>query len=75
MGIQEDGKKQASIEKEPRMELMNDLPRGKFFIIGIGLGQVEIALVERRLGRELRAISEDFQIKEFILDEQFNPLV
>jgi hypothetical protein len=67
--IEEDGRKQASIERESRMELVNDLPRGEIFFMGIGAGQIEIELIERSLGHKVGATVESFQVQEFIFDE------
>lgn len=54
------------------MELVNDLPRGPKFFMGIGSGQVEIELIERSLGHEVGTIAKSFQVKEFIFDEAMN---
>ena len=67
--IEEEGRKQASIERESRMKLVNDLPRGEIFFMGIRPGQIEVELIERSLGHKVRAIAESFQIQEFIFDE------
>ena len=67
--IEEDRGKQACIKREAGVKLVNDLPGREIFFMGIGSGQIEIELIERRLGHEFGAMAESFQIKEFIFDE------
>ena len=48
---------------------MDDLPWRKASFVGVGPSQVEVELVEGRLGEELGAIAEGFQVVELVFDE------
>jgi hypothetical protein len=67
--IEEDGGKQADLEGEAGIELVDDLPWGETSFVGVRASQVEVELVERGLGKEVGTILESFQVEELVLDE------
>src|SRR5712692_7537879 len=56
--IQEHRWKQAEFERRVGSEPLDDLPRTLVFFVRVGPGQVEVELVEIRLGQELAATRE-----------------
>lgn len=67
--IEEDGRKQAEIEREARIQLLNDLPRRETSLVRVGASQVEVELIERGFGEELRAAAEGLQVVELVFDQ------
>ena len=67
--IEEDGRKQAEIDREAGIDLLDDLPWGEASLVRVGSGQVEVELIDRHLGQEVGAIFERFQIEELVFDE------
>ncbi len=67
--IQVDGRKQAELEWETGSELLDDLPGSETSLVRVGPSQVEIELIERRLGQKVGAVVESFQVKELVFDE------
>ena len=49
--------------------MLDDLPWGETSLVRVGSGQVEVELIERRLGQEVGAILESFQVEELVFDE------
>jgi hypothetical protein len=65
----EGGRKQAEIEREARVQLVNDLPRRETSLVRVGASQVEVELIERGFGEELRAAAEGLQVIELVFDQ------
>ena len=64
--IQEDGRKQAEVDRGTRSEAFDDLPGSLIFFVGVRSGQVEVELVGVDLGEEVSPAGEGFQIEEFV---------
>ena len=67
--VEGDGCPEAKLERESRMELLEDLPRGEVGFMGVGTCEVEVELVERSLGEEVGTAGEGFDFEELVFDE------
>jgi hypothetical protein len=67
--IQEDGRKQAEIERGTRSEPLDDLPGSEIFFVRVGPCEIEIELVSMNLGEEVATAGERLQIKELVFFE------
>jgi hypothetical protein len=67
--IQEDGWKQAELQRRAGLELLDDLPGTEVMFVGVGADEVEVELVGKGFGEEIAAVREGFQIEELIFDE------
>src|SRR3972149_6124257 len=72
--VEEGGGKQAEVEGEAGVELLDDLPRATASLVGVGSAAVEVELIEGSLGQELGAAGESFQVKELVFDEAVHGL-
>jgi hypothetical protein len=72
--VEEDRGKQADIEGEVAIELVDDLPGSEASFVGVGTSQVEVELIERGLGEELRTTAKGFQVVELVFDQAVNGL-
>ena len=53
--VEEGGGKQAEVEGEAGVELLDDLPRATASFVGVGSDEVEVRSEERRVGKECRS--------------------
>src|SRR3972149_5728105 len=67
--VEEGGGKQAEVEGEAGVELLDDLPRATASFVGVGSDEGEVELIEGSLGQELGAAGESFQVVELVLDQ------
>jgi len=70
--VEEDGGKQAQLERRAGSEPLDDLPGAQVLFVGVGPHQIEVKLVEGSLGQEVGAVGERFQVEELIFDEAVN---
>ena len=56
--LQEDGWKQAELERPARLELVDDLPGAEILFVSIGTGEIEVELVGEGFGQEITAAGE-----------------
>jgi hypothetical protein len=70
--VQEDGRKQAELERPVGLELLNDLPGTEVLFVRVGADEVEIELVGEGFGEEVGAAGKRFQVEELIFDEAVN---
>ena|SRR2546426_8548258 len=61
--VEEDERKQAEIEGQVGIELLDDLPWREASLVGVGTGEIEIELVERGFGEELGPAPEGLQVE------------
>jgi hypothetical protein len=64
--IQEDGRKQAELERETSLEALDDRPRTQGLFVGVGTDEVEVELVGKSRGEEIAAAGERFQVEELV---------
>jgi hypothetical protein len=70
--IQEDGWKQAELERPAGLELLDDLPGAEVLFVGVGADEVEVELIGKGFGEEVSAPGKRFQVEEFVFDEAVN---
>jgi hypothetical protein len=66
--IQEDGRKQAKLQRGAGFKLRDDLPRAEVLLVGVGANEIEVELVSAGFGQEVAAAGERFQIEELVFD-------
>jgi hypothetical protein len=67
--VQEDGWKQAQLERGAWQEALDDLPRAEVLLVGVGTNEVEVKLIGEGLGEEVAAAGKGFQVEELVLDQ------